>query len=423
MTINKMRNKKIFNQQDGQSLIEILVALGIGAVLIGTASMGVAFMLRSTSTNENLQFALGPAKELLSEVRSYGDADWNNIYSLSKGSDSHYFFVPTSTTFVAVLGEEGLISNDVKDGLIGRWGFDESTGTVAYDTSGNDYNGLLKNDPTHTTSSCKIGNCLYFITDDWVDLGNLGDPSEGTIMFWFKKSNINSGGQYLLDGRGTGNWWFLQDYVSGACTDGNGNICFYGLAEIPSTRLSNNTWYHVAVSMNSTTTSIYLNGSLVNSGTGLNPNFTSVRIGTRYTTSSFLNATLDDMRIYNKTLSATEIENIYNSNIFKRYFYVENVCRSNNASSSITGVSPCADGSIDDPSTQKSTINVTWPTSLSEGSVVFYDYITRWKNSVFQQTDWSGGSGTDGPFTEPSSGFSTSSNVDVDSGSIRIHGL
>ena len=37
----------------------------------------------------------------------------------------------------------------------------------------------------------KVGSALTFDgLTNWVDLGALGDPSAGTIQFWFKKDNL-----------------------------------------------------------------------------------------------------------------------------------------------------------------------------------------------------------------------------------------
>ena len=193
---------------------------------------------------------------------------------------------------------------------IGEWKFDENTGTSAYDTSENNYTGSIT---SATWTQGKVGQALNFDgSNDWVDLGNLGNPGAGTISFWFKKSNINAGAQYLLDGRSTATWWLLQDYVSGACTDASGNVCFKGLVEIPSSLLSNDTWEHVTLTSNSTESKIYLNGKLIDTGTGLALDLRSIRIGTRYTNSAYFNGQIDDVRIYDYIRTPAQIVWDYN---------------------------------------------------------------------------------------------------------------
>jgi hypothetical protein len=179
------------------------------------------------------------------------------------------------------------------------------------DSSGNENHGLTMG--SDYVEDGVLGGARSFNgTSDWVDLGNLGDPSAGTISFWLNldSESINTQ-QYLLDGRGTGNWWFLYDYTTGACTDTEGNMCFNGLVEIPSNLLAGDTWYNVTVTLNSSQSQIFLDGRLIDTGSGLDPSFASVRIGTRYTNSSYLNGSIDEVLISNVVRSADEIKRLY----------------------------------------------------------------------------------------------------------------
>ena len=82
---------------------------------------------------------------------------------------------------------------------------------------------------------------------------------------------------------------------------------------------------------------------------------------------------------------------------YNRYFYVENANRTSCGASSITtdGTTACAQigatGVADDPSTQKLTIVATWPGT--ETGVRLIEYVSRSRNAITRQTDWSGGSG------------------------------
>ncbi len=194
--------------------------------------------------------------------------------------------------------------------LLGKWNLNDGSGSVAKDASSEQNDGTVYSG-VWEQEDCISGGCLSFSGATWVDLGNLGDPNAGTIALWFKKPNINSGAQYFLDGRGTGNWWFLQDYVSGSCTDSNGNACFYGRVQAPSSSFSNNTWHHLVLTTDGSASNIYVDGDLISSGSGLDPNFTSVRVGARYTTTSFFVGTMDEIALYGRALTATEINSLY----------------------------------------------------------------------------------------------------------------
>ena len=134
---------------------------------------------------------------------------------------------------------------------------------------------------------------------------------------------------------------------------------------------------------------------------------------------------IDEVRIYNRALSADDIDHLYNSSIFTRSFYIENVCRrTDDGSYDIIGVAPCGAGSVNDPSTQKVNVTVGREESGSASQFVISDFITRWKNSVFPQSDWSGGANPDEVITEPDNQYSSSTEIDVSTpGSFRIEGL
>lgn len=421
----------IVGQESGQSLIEILIALAIGAMIIGAATIGISFMLRSTSTNQNLQSASGFMNDLISKIRSFGGASWANIYGLTKGTGTTYFLNASSSALFAVQGSEGLFDNDVANGIVGKWGFDEATGTIAYDGSGNNNSGTLMNGPTRATSTCEAGDCISFnaSSSQYVDVpatSTLNFTSNGTfsISAWVHPNTLSSAWRrgiivqenYLTSGfrlgfanGGTPMFWTTQ---SG------------GTLELTSSEpLTVDQWNYLVVTYDNQQASLYVNGARTATSTGTyvagsNP----VRIGAAV--NEYFSGLLDDIRYYNRALSAAEVKQLYSSHPFSRFFSVEDVCRTNDASSTISGVTPCAPGSLADPSTEKITATVTWPTSGNIGSIQTFDYLTRWQNDVFNQNDWSGGSGADGPYTNPGSTFSTSSNVDTNTrGEIRIHNL
>lgn len=88
---------------------------------------------------------------------------------------------------------------------------------------------------------------------------------------------------------------------------------------------------------------------------------------------------------------------------FSRYFYIENVQRD--------GGGAIGSGT-DDPSTQKATAIISYNISGSERTIAESFYLTRWRNNAMRQTDWSGGSGQEGPIINPNNKFSSSVNAD-----------
>ena len=96
-----------------------------------------------------------------------------------------------------------------------------------------------------------------------------------------------------------------------------------------------------------------------------------------------------------------------NNTVYTLYFYVDNVSR--DGSGVIEGVYNSLN---DDPSTQKITGVSSWQVGDSNPSISSVIYLTRWPNEVFRQSDWSGGSGQEGPITSVNNKFISQTNVD-----------
>jgi Tfp pilus assembly protein PilV len=107
------------------------------------------------------------------------------------------------------------------------------------------------------------------------------------------------------------------------------------------------------------------------------------------------------------------------SNItYAQFFSIENVNR-DGAGNIVTS------GGAEDPSTQKIISRVRWPSAGQTPEVTLTVYLTRWRNLISRQTDWSGGSGQEGPISEFNQKFASSSGIDYSSGagSIIIQGF
>ena len=85
------------------------------------------------------------------------------------------------------------VSDALLNGLVGWWKFDEGSGTVAYDSSGNGNNGNLTNGPTWTTG--KIGGALSFDGEnDYVDVPSIQSVNGGGVTFavWIKPTHFDT---------------------------------------------------------------------------------------------------------------------------------------------------------------------------------------------------------------------------------------
>lgn len=113
-------------------------------------------------------------------------------------------------------------------------------------------------------------------------------------------------------------------------------------------------------------------------------------------------------------MSIVGIESVVvSTTTYTRYFYVDEVMR--DSGGSIVSV-----GGTNDLSTKKVSVAYYWPQGTT---TAVSTYLTRTRNEVFIQTDWSAGPGQEGPVSSTNSRFSTSSNIHytTTTGSILIN--
>ncbi len=125
----------------------------------------------------------------------------------------------------------------------------------------------------------------------------------------------------------------------------------------------------------------------------------------------YFSGLIDDVRYYNRALSAAEVKQLYNSQAFSRYFYVQDVCRTNDASSSVVGNPPCIGSNWDDPLTQQVTAVTQWLAGTAIDNTSLSTYLTNYQNFTLRQSDWSGGGGQTGPLTIPNTQYASGTNV------------
>jgi hypothetical protein len=144
-------------------------------------------------------------------------------------------------------------------------------------------------------------------TSTFFDIG-----AEGTISTWFKLKETKRQGiiqnnyRPLVYAHNIGR---LEVYHSGATFSVRGDEYI-----TPANTLSLNSWQFVAYSWkNNDTYELYLNGTLLENGTvtgATSPGAGTLEIGT-YLSTNWFNGTIDEVMIWNRSLSAEEIKRLY----------------------------------------------------------------------------------------------------------------
>ncbi|MFH0924245.1 MAG: LamG-like jellyroll fold domain-containing protein [bacterium] len=224
----------------------------------------------------------------------------------------------TSATAAKVVPAEDVQGDVSRYGLVGEWKFDEGTGTTATDMSGSGNNGTISG---ATWSDGKFGNSLSFNGVDpyYVDCGtnsNLTLTNNLTIEAWIKWTGDGNSYQAIVSkrlGGGLVNYYLRIDKASKTLF----LIAYSNSTEYwknSTLTVPINEWIHVAVTFDNGNTHFYINS--VDDGlksfpvSSLFSNGQSVRIG-YYDNSQIFSGLIDQVRIYNRALSATEVAASY----------------------------------------------------------------------------------------------------------------
>ncbi|MDP1706788.1 MAG: LamG domain-containing protein [bacterium] len=209
------------------------------------------------------------------------------------------------------------------NGLIGYWKFDEGTGSIAVDSSNNGLSGALTNTPTWLDSrDCKIGSCLKFVDGEYVRISdnNLLDITDNlTITFWINPIVLSTDSNHPFKKFGsTVDANFILYYCGTACGSDNKFVWYanrggsWSTISSKTASLVTNQWYFLALTYENGG-QLYINGVATGAKTGsgnLAINIYDLYIGNDLTGQTHI---FDDVRIYNRALSAAEIKTIYNS--------------------------------------------------------------------------------------------------------------
>ncbi len=204
----------------------------------------------------------------------------------------------------------------LKNGLVGHWTFDGADlVSNVVDKSGNGNTGNMVN---MATSSAKAGGVLgqalkFDGVNDYIRVPHSTSykSNNQAISFWMYPLQIPSSGYDGVLGMITNDSNAFEVFM-----DNSTSVLSAGSYpwQLTYTIPKKNVWYHVYVETVSGVGKIYINGVLQDTGNvayGGASNTADFYIGSRNTT-YFFPGYLDDVRVYNRALSASEIKQQYN---------------------------------------------------------------------------------------------------------------
>lgn len=313
IVLEKLVSPNITAQPASQSVIE-----GSSATFSVAADGSSTLSYQWQRNGTNIAGATGPSYAITTSL-----ADNNSA-----------FRVNVSNPAGSVLSNAAILTVSAQPAAMTAYlNFNEGAGTAAADSSGFGNVGALygmnpgiNNGSSGWTSSGRLGNALQFDgANDYVSVGDAPSlrPRNFTIEGWFYKKS-DYGAQVLVSKQYTGAQSYWMDSYA-IFSDASNIFSFYGYAggadiiansAVP---LPLNRWTHFAVTYDSSSLKMYLNGTLVLgrplSGV-VSYDSSPVLIGADDDSSNeqysfFFNGTVDEVKIWNKALSAADIQAEY----------------------------------------------------------------------------------------------------------------
>jgi hypothetical protein len=209
--------------------------------------------------------------------------------------------------------------------LVAEWHFDEGSGVSVEDTSVNTNNGTLVNMDATVWVTGKNGTALQFDgVDDYVDCGNdasLDITDAITIELWLNPNVAGEGvtnAAPVCKAEAEVDWsWQLRYNAPGGYMGFQFNGDPEGSTWVSvNQNLTPGDWYHVAGTFDGTTLRCYLNGietdtNLLSAIKGGNATLFIGQDGW----GNIFNGVVDEVKIYNRALSAEEIEEDYDAGL------------------------------------------------------------------------------------------------------------
>ena len=204
--------------------------------------------------------------------------------------------------------------NNSRDGdyVVGSWFFEQnSTDNTALSNDGSILGGVTN------TSDGMINNAYLFDgKDGWINLGDVDEAeglSEMSISLWIKTSDQKTARPIDKSNEA----WAIQEVNTAGGVRWLFDKAGVGLqVGTESTSISDGSWHFVTAVNDGTDLLMYIDGALDKTDGGMggigDTSINNLVIGSSSGIGEFFNGTIDEVQIWNRTLSSGEISSIYN---------------------------------------------------------------------------------------------------------------
>ena len=204
-------------------------------------------------------------------------------------------------------------------GLVGKWTFDANSrnSTSTFDSSGYYNHGIISGATLTNEGRFKEGYKFDGTNDEITRTNPFGLSGARSVCSWFKLNEIKE--TYVMDDEVSGGQnetrieITLNREVNGCFVNTTGGA----FCDSPGTQLQTNVWYFFCTSFDTASNTLltYLNGAQDTSGSGAavgGTSLTGFKIGGKVSNIAYFNGTIDEVKVYNRALTSSEIGALYN---------------------------------------------------------------------------------------------------------------
>jgi len=201
--------------------------------------------------------------------------------------------------------------------LIAYWPLNETSGTTAYDYSGNEYHGTVNGaGPADTgTLSGPLGQKAFDFdgSDDYIGVADIESMISGateiSVGAWiYAESNNDFSRVWASDNNNFECWIADTSNLKTRITLGGNKV------DLSYPSFSFNNWHHVMRTWDGNTHRMFINGEIIGEATqsgSINDLGNFFRIGQRKNNTEYWDGKISEVRIYDRPLTKSEVEYLY----------------------------------------------------------------------------------------------------------------
>jgi hypothetical protein len=240
----------------------------------------------------------------------------NGSYTLTARARDAAGNQTTSTAITVVVDNT---TSPPPSGLVSAYSFNEGSGTVVNDVSGNGNNGAVSN--TAWSASGRYGGALSFNGSssrvNIPDSASLDLTTGMTIEAWVQPTTLSGWRTILMKEQSAGLVYGL--YANSDTNRPSAHVYISSESDTRGTaQLAVNTWTHLAATYDGSMLRIFVNGAQVSTrslGGNILTSTSALRIGGNSIWGEYFAGLIDEVRIYNRALTAAEIQTDMNTPI------------------------------------------------------------------------------------------------------------